>query len=79
MKSTFSPVSLVTPSGTLYGTLESPSTDNLMPVFLIISGSGPTDRDGNSAMLPGKNNSLKMLAEALAENGFASLDMIKEE
>ena len=73
MKSTFSPVSLVTPAGTLYGTLELPSTDNLIPVFLIISGSGPTDRDGNSAMLPGKNNSLKMLAGALAENGFASV------
>jgi len=42
-------------------------------VVLIISGSGPTDRDGNTAMLPGKNNSLKMLAEVLAERGIASL------
>jgi hypothetical protein len=44
-----------------------------MPVVLLISGSGPTDRDGNSPMLPGKNNSLKMLAEGLAMNGIASL------
>jgi pimeloyl-ACP methyl ester carboxylesterase len=40
---------------------------------LIISGSGPTDRDGNSPMLPGANNSLKLLAEALAARGIASL------
>jgi pimeloyl-ACP methyl ester carboxylesterase len=44
-----------------------------IPVVLFISGSGPTDRDGNSSMLPGKNNSLKMLAEGLAMNGIASL------
>jgi uncharacterized protein len=42
-------------------------------VALIISGSGPTDRDGNSRLLPGKNNSLKMLAEGLAGQGIASL------
>lgn len=33
-----------------------------VPVVLLLSGSGPTDRDGNSTMLPGKNNSLQMLA-----------------
>ncbi|MBI3711989.1 MAG: alpha/beta fold hydrolase [Burkholderiales bacterium] len=43
------------------------------PVVLIIAGSGPTDRNGNSAGLPGKNNSLKMLAEELAIAGIASL------
>jgi len=44
-----------------------------VPVVMIIQGSGPTDKDGNSAGIPGKNNSLKMLAEALAEEGIASL------
>ena len=44
-----------------------------MPVVLLLSGSGPTDRNGNSPMLPGKNNSLQMLAEGLASNGIASL------
>src|SRR5882672_2605071 len=44
-----------------------------MPVVLLLSGSGPTDRNGNSPMLPGKNNSLQMLAEGLADNGIASL------
>lgn len=44
-----------------------------IPIVLIIQGSGPTDKDGNSAGIQGKNNSLKMLAEALAEEGIASL------
>lgn len=42
-------------------------------MVLIIAGSGPTDRDGNSAMLPGRNDSLKMLASALAQAGYASV------
>ncbi len=37
---------------------------------IIIPGSGPTDRDGNNAFM--KNNSLKFLAEELAQNNIAS-------
>ncbi len=70
---TSSPISLETSSGTLYGTLELPVNEEEVPVVLIISGSGPTDRDGNSTALPGDNNSLKMLAEELAESGYASV------
>lgn len=55
----------------LYGTLTVPDEAKKCPVALIIAGSGPTDRDGNNPMM--KNNSLKMLAEALAKNGIASL------
>ncbi|MGN7810652.1 alpha/beta hydrolase [Flavobacterium sp. 22076] len=55
----------------LYGTLTVPDDVNKCPVALIIAGSGPTDRNGNNPMM--KNNSLKMLAEALAKNGIASL------
>ncbi|HEV7424873.1 MAG TPA: alpha/beta fold hydrolase [Thermoanaerobaculia bacterium] len=59
---------------TLHSTLLSPKdTTKRMLVVLMISGSGPTDRNGNSPMLPGKNNSLLMLAEGLASNGIASL------
>jgi pimeloyl-ACP methyl ester carboxylesterase len=50
-----------------------PSSGNKIPVTLIIAGSGPTDRDGNSALLKGSNNNLKMLAEALARAGVASV------
>lgn len=67
------PVQIETATGTIYGTLTLPDQSGPMSVALIISGSGPTDRDGNSAMLPGKNNSLKYLAEALAGKGIASL------
>lgn len=55
----------------IYGTLTTPDLSKKYPVALIISGSGPTDRNGNNPMM--KNNSLKMLAEALAKNGIASL------
>ena len=56
----------------LFGTLTIPDDiSKKCPVALIIAGSGPTDRNGNNPMM--KNNSLKMLAEALAKNGIASL------
>jgi len=56
----------------LYGTLIMPDdVSKKCPVVLIIAGSGPTDRNGNNPMM--KNNSLKMLAEALASHGIASL------
>jgi uncharacterized protein len=67
------PVQIQTATGTLFGTLVAPDRSGPVPVALVISGSGPTDRDGNSAMLPGKNNSLRYLAEALAKKGIASL------
>jgi hypothetical protein len=66
-------ITLETPTATLYGTLQLPQTRSRVPVVLIISGSGPTDRDGNSPLLRGANNSLKLLAEALAANGIASV------
>lgn len=62
-----------TPTGTLYGTLALPQTGSQVPVVLIIAGSGPTDRNGNSPLLKGANNSLKLLAAALAARGMASL------
>ncbi len=64
--------SVLSANVTLHGTLLVPAASR-PPVVLIIAGSGPTDRDGNSPILPGKNNSLRYLAEALAERGIASL------
>jgi pimeloyl-ACP methyl ester carboxylesterase len=66
-------IALVTPTGTIHGTLLLPDTATPVPVILIIAGSGPTDRDGNSALLTQGNDSLKQLAEALASAGFASV------
>jgi pimeloyl-ACP methyl ester carboxylesterase len=67
------PINVDTPTGTLYGTLERPQSTTPSPVVLIISGSGPTDRDGNSPVFKGPNNSLKLLAQGLATNGIASV------
>ncbi|MEY2963380.1 MAG: hypothetical protein RL754_641 [Bacteroidota bacterium] len=58
-----------TEGATLSGTLLTSS--KAKTAVLIIAGSGPTDRDGNNAIM--KNNSLKFLAEALAEEGYATL------
>ncbi len=66
-------VSVVSGGCTLKGTLEVPESSNHVDVVLIIAGSGPTDRNGNSTLLPGKNNSLKMLADTLYAHGIASL------
>lgn len=62
-----------TSKGKLYGEVEIPKGEGPFPIMIIIPGSGPTDRDGNSAVLPGKNNSLKLMAEKLAEQGIATL------
>jgi pimeloyl-ACP methyl ester carboxylesterase len=64
---------LETPTGFLHGSVMIPFAVGKFPLVVIISGSGPTDRDGNSLGLPGKNNALAMLAQALAERGIASV------
>jgi uncharacterized protein len=75
-------MTLTTPTGNLAGTLELPAAPSggvpvvliIKPsIVLIIAGSGPTDRDGNTPILPGKNDALKQLALGLAARGVASL------
>lgn len=66
-------LTLAVPNGTLAGTLTLPAAAGKWPVALIIAGSGPTDRDGNNSLLPGHNDSLRMLADGLAGQGIASL------
>ena len=62
------------PDGALSGTLAGP--DKGAPVALIIPGSGPTDRDGNSP-LGIKARSYALLAEGLAARGIASVRIDK--
>lgn len=57
--------------GTMQALEEIPETSGPHPVAILIAGSGPTDKDGNSLTLNGKNNSLKMLAEELKAEGIA--------
>jgi alpha/beta superfamily hydrolase len=64
-------VVLNTSTAAISGTLLLPDTKDIVPVVLIIAGSGPTDRNGNQPMM--QNNSLKFLAEGLAKANIASL------
>ncbi len=64
---------LDSPTGKIYGTLTLPAKGKKYPVALLISGSGPTDRNGNSSVMPGDNNSLLMLSHELAEKGIANV------
>jgi hypothetical protein len=54
----------------LYGSLLLPKKKGAFDIVILISGSGPTDRDGNNPLM--KNNALKYLAEKLAKNKIAA-------
>lgn len=66
-------ITLDTPTGMLYGTLEMPKGSTPCPVALILAGSGATNRDGDTLSLGGENDSLRLLAEGLAAHGIASV------
>src|SRR5437868_5892579 len=55
------------------GTLFRPVGPGPFPAVVMVAGSGPTDRDWNSPLLPGTNGSARLLAEELAQAGIASL------
>ncbi|MFT3908622.1 MAG: alpha/beta hydrolase [Ferruginibacter sp.] len=67
------PVTLHTSTGDIFGTLTVPKNKSVMPVALMIAGSGPTDRNGNNPAIKGANNNFKLMAEAMADAGIASL------
>ncbi len=58
---------------TVYGTLTRPPGDGTWPAVAFVAGSGPTDRDWNSPLVPGGNGSARLLAETLAGDGFVTL------
>ena len=67
-------VSFLSGTMTIYATFRHPENDaKVVPGVLLIAGSGPTDRNGNSAIEPGPVNTLKTLADWLSEDGVASL------
>lgn len=66
------PVSLGEGDQALHGSLVLPEQRTPCDAVLIWSGSGPTDRDGNSRQSL-NNNGLKMLAHALGDAGYVSL------
>jgi pimeloyl-ACP methyl ester carboxylesterase len=60
-------------STTVYGTLVRPSGPGPFPAVVMVAGSGPTDRDWNSPLLPGSNGSARLIPEEIARAGVASL------
>ncbi|OGR78681.1 MAG: hypothetical protein A2X32_05215 [Elusimicrobia bacterium GWC2_64_44] len=58
---------------TVSATLTLPAAPGPHPAVVLVAGSGPTDRDWNSRLLPGKNGSASLLAQGLARAGFAVL------
>ncbi|AYL97189.1 serine aminopeptidase domain-containing protein [Mucilaginibacter celer] len=69
-----SPVSVKTLLGSISGTLAMPKdASGKVPLVLIIAGSGPTDRDGNSPKLGLHANIYKMIANELGKKGIASV------
>ncbi|MFD3810464.1 alpha/beta hydrolase [Rhodococcus sp. NPDC058639] len=60
---------------TLHGSVRVPVSmrRGAVPGVLLLAGSGPTDRNGDSALLPGPIGTLRHLADVLERHGFASL------
>src|SRR4030042_6045415 len=69
---TESDIMLRTNTGDISGTLTVPVKPGKTPLVIIIAGSGPTDRDGNSP-LGVRSDMYKMLAGGFAENGISTL------
>lgn len=55
------------------GTIVVPKGAGKFPGLVLLAGSGPTDRNWNSALLPSQNGSGKLLAEALGTRGIVVL------
>jgi uncharacterized protein len=59
---------------TIYATFRHPKAPGgQVPAALLIAGSGPTDRDGNSPLFGGPVGTLKAVADWLSEDGVATL------
>jgi hypothetical protein len=54
-------------------TMTRPQGDGPFPAVIMEAGSGPTDRNWNSPMIPGKNGSASLVAKALTDVGFITL------
>ena len=61
------------PGYTLPSTIALPASDGAAPCVVLFAGSGPTDRDWTSPLLPGKNGSGAQLALELQARGVGSI------
>src|SRR5512139_228097 len=54
-------------------TLTRPAGDGPFPAIAMVAGSGPTDRNWNSPLIPGTNGSAALLARVLTDQNFITL------
>jgi hypothetical protein len=57
----------------VHATLTLPAGDGPFPAVIFVAGSGPTDRNWNTPLIPGTNGSGALLASVLTGNGFITL------
>jgi hypothetical protein len=57
----------------VHASLTRPAGDGPFPAIVFVAGSGPTDRDWNTPLLPGRNGSAKLLAQVLTANAYITL------
>jgi pimeloyl-ACP methyl ester carboxylesterase len=66
-------ITVTTPDAVLKGTLTVPDVKQKVPVVLLIAGSGPTDRDGNTKSAGVNPNTYLQISEALKQKNIAVL------
>jgi pimeloyl-ACP methyl ester carboxylesterase len=67
------PVAWMLDGITIDATLTRPPTPGPFPAVVFVAGSGPTDRNWNTPLLPGSNGSAALLAHMLTANDFVTL------
>ncbi len=67
------PVSWLVDDIEVFATLTRPTGEGPFPALIFVAGSGPTDRDWNSPLIPGTNGSGALMARELTEAGFITL------
>lgn len=58
---------------TVDATVATPDSPGIYPAVVLVAGSGPTDRNWESPILPGANGSGRLIAEELAASGYVTI------
>ncbi len=67
------PVSWIVDEIEVHATLTRPAGEGPFPAVIFVAGSGPTDRNWNTPLIPGTNGSGALLARELSGRGFITL------
>jgi dienelactone hydrolase len=66
-------ISLKLGETTMDGTITSPEKSGTYPGVVFVAGSGPTDRNWESPLIPGSHGSARMIAEQLSQHRYVTL------